>query len=437
MIESRLAWLDEHVDLEQLAAGRVPPPDLERMRELAAWLGDPQDAFPVVHITGTNGKTSTARMTAALLEATGLSVGLYTSPHLERVHERIAWNGSSITDAQLAEVLHAVELAEQQVGRRMTYFELLTAAAFRFFADLAVDVAVVEVGLGGTWDATNIVHGAVAVVTNVSIDHVAYLGSTTASIAAEKAGIIEAGASLVLGETDPELSAIFESRGPGTILRRNVDFGVTTSEVALGGRSIELFTPGGHHECFLPLHGAHQADNAALALAAAEQFAGGRGFAEALVSEGFERVRVPGRMEAMARRPLVLLDGAHNVAGIEVLNEALEEAFATGPRTLVVGLLAEKDPAEMLDALDVTSAEHLVVCRPPSPRARDPHDLLAAAVQLGLPRDRIDVAETPAAALERARALTPPEGQVVVTGSLYLVGSIRAAMAGATPPEPS
>ena len=424
-----LSWLDDHVNIELAGARKVAAPRLDRMQGLARLLGSPHSEYPVVHITGTNGKTSTARMAASLLAAHGLSVGLYTSPHLESVNERIVWNGEPIDGFDLAEILYAVSLAEDALGEQVTFFEIMTAAAFRFFADVSVDVAVVEVGLGGTWDATNIADGAVAVVTNVSIDHTEYLGETRESIALEKAGIVKSGATLVLGEEDLALREIFTSRGAANVLTRGSDFGVIENRTALSGRVVDLFTPTSEHpELFIPLHGSHQADNAAAALAASEAFVGGPIFDSQIVSDAFAGVRVAGRLEVMARRPLVLLDGAHNVAGARALSVALEEEFPAGSRTLVVGLLVEKDPAEMLEALDAPSAAQLVVCRPPSPRGRDPEEVAAAAVAAGVPPSRVRVVETPGDALAYAVSVTPEDGQVVVTGSLYVVGAARAAL---------
>lgn len=427
--EKALSWLDDHANMELAGARKVAAPRLDRMQGLARLLGSPHSEYPAVHLTGTNGKTSTARMVASLLAAQGLSVGMYTSPHLESVNERIAWNGEPIDDLQLAEILQAVSLAEDALGERATFFEVMTAAAFRFFSDVSVDVAVVEVGMGGTWDATNIADGVVAVVTNVSIDHTEYLGGTRESIALEKAGIIKPGATLVLGEEDLALREIFTSAGAATVLTRGADFGVIENKAALSGRVVDLFTPTSQHpELFIPLHGPHQAENAAAALAASEAFVGGPIFDPQVVADAFAEVRVAGRLEVVARRPLVLLDGAHNVAGARALSVALEEEFPAGSRTLVVGLLVEKDPAEMIEALQAVSAAQLVVCRPPSPRGRDPEEVAAAAVAAGMPPSRVGVVETPRDALAYAMSVTPEDGQIVVTGSLYVVGAARKAL---------
>jgi len=279
--------------------------------------------------------------------------------------------------------------------------------------------------MGGTWDATNVIDGQVAVVTNVSVDHVAYLGATPAEIASEKAGIVKEGSTLVLGETDVDLTPIFTSRGAARVLQRDADFGVRSNVTAFGGRMLELFTPDARYpDVFVPLHGAHQGDNAAVALAAAEAFVGAPIDAEA-VRGAFARVRSPGRLELVGRHPLVLLDGAHNVAGAEALRRALEEEFAPASRTLVVGLLREKDPREMLRALGLDDVEQLVCAPPPNGRALDPQLIAAAAIELGFPEDRIDVVDTVAQAISSALLTTSEEGEIIVTGSLYFVGAAR------------
>lgn len=426
-IGEALAWLDGHVNLETHGAPpgrRSTAPSLDRITALTDLLGSPQLEYPAIHITGTNGKTSVARITSDLLVASGLSVGTYTSPHLERVNERLAWNGEPISDASLAALLDLLAEIEPHTGERASYFELLTAAALRWYADEAVDVAVVEVGMAGTWDATNLVRGDVAVITNVSLDHVEFLGPDRRGIAQEKAGIVKEGSTLVLGETDPELADVFEATPRVRTVRRDVDFGVTENALAHGGRLVSLFTPGAtYDDVFLSLHGSHQADNAVVALTAAEEFLG-RALEEDLVAEVFGAARSPGRLESVAHQPLILLDGAHNVAGALALRRALAEEFPEAPLTLVVGLLREKDPAEMLDALGAANAVHVVTCRPPSPRALDPEVVADAARELGA--ESVTAVDDVSDALDLARELTPDDGQIVVTGSLYTVGLARA-----------
>jgi len=435
--DEALAWLDSHVNLETIGRPRgedrrATAPTLDRIQALMELLGSPQLSYPAIHLTGTNGKTSIVRMTSALLMGAGLSVGSYTSPNLERVNERMAWNDEPIDDAALAEVLGLVANVEDHLAGgsegRLSYFEILTGAALSWFADVAIEVAVVEVGLGGTWDATNVIDGKVAVITNVSIDHVEYLGPTREGIAKEKAGIIKPGATLVLGETDPDLASIFLDRGAAEVVTRDVDFGVSKSRLAHGGRLVDLYTPGGRYdEVLVPLHGAHQAQNAAAALAAAEAFLG-KPLARDVVDEAFGAVRSPGRLEVVGHAPLVLLDGAHNVVGASSLRVALAEEFVDAPRIFVVGLLREKEPHEMLEALGAATADHIVCCRPPSPRALDPELVAAAARDLGVEPERIEIVDLVAQAVARALAVAEPEDQVVVTGSLYTVGAARAVL---------
>ncbi|HMF82115.1 MAG TPA: Mur ligase family protein [Acidimicrobiia bacterium] len=427
------AWLDAHVNLESTglppgADRRATAPTLARIEALVALLGSPQESYPVIHLTGTNGKTSVARMTSALLEAEGLSVGTYTSPHLEDVSERIVWNGEPVADVTFADLLSRVADVEDHLPDRPSYFEILTAAALTWFSDVAVDVAVVEVGVGGTWDATNVVDGRVAVITNVSVDHVEYLGPTRELIAADKAGIIEPGSTLVLGETDPALAGYFLDRGAARVLKRAADFGVRGNRLAHAGRLVDLFTPDAAYDgVYLPLHGAYQADNAAAALAAADSFLE-RPLPENVVTDAFASVRSPGRLEVLGHQPLVLLDGAHNVAGAETLRAALTDEFPETPRTLIIGLLREKEPHEMLEALDAKHAARLLCCRPPSPRALDPGLVAAAGADLGVDPTRIETFDSVEAAVARARAVTDDDAQIVVTGSLYTVGAARHAL---------
>jgi dihydrofolate synthase/folylpolyglutamate synthase len=402
---------------------------LDRMRRVVALLGDPQHAYPVLHITGTNGKGSTARMITALLAARGLSVGTYTSPDLERVNERLAWNGEPIADDAFVEVLDVVRRLEPVLDEPPTRFEILTAAAFEWFANVAVDAAVIEVGLGGRWDATNVADGQVAVVTNVSLDHQEVIGPTRDDIAREKSGIVKPGSTLVLGETDPSLVAVFRATDADAIWQRDEDFGCVQNRLAHGGRLLELRTPGASYDdVLLPVHGAHQGDNAAIALAAVEAFVAGP-FAPDVVAEAFAAVQLPGRLEVVGRRPLTVLDGAHNPAGARALAGAIDEAFGgVAGRVLVVGLLAGRDPDEMLEALGAGRARLVVACPPPSPRALPPEHVAAAARRLGL---ATEVVPSVRDAVARARQAAEPDEMVLVTGSLYVVGTARAVLRGA------
>lgn len=325
-----LAWLDRHQNLERILADRrLQAPNPERMRRLAHLIGDPQSSQPVVHITGTNGKTSTARALSQLFISMGLKVGTFTSPHLEKINERIMVGLEPISDEDLAEVLTDLANLEPIMGDagRPTWFELLTAAAFRYFADRPVDVAVVEVGMGGRWDATNIADGAVSIVTNVALDHTELLGPTREHIAGEKAGIVKAGATLVLSETDPALYDIFLSERPETIWLAGRDFAVESNAVAVGGRLVDLRTPAERYEgVYLHLHGRYQADNFLDALVGAEAFFGGP-LDHEIVAEAAAIASSPGRLEVIAQRPVVVLDGAKNVAGARASAAAVSEEF--------------------------------------------------------------------------------------------------------------
>ena len=412
-LAAALGYLDRHVNFEK-AADRHATPTLDRMREVCALLGDPQTAYPAIHVTGTNGKGSTVRMISALLAAHGLSVGTYTSPHLERINERMAWDGTAIDDDSLIAALGGVQVVEQHLGAELTHFEVLTAAALRWFADVAVDVAVVEVGLGGRWDSTNVVDGDVAVVTNVGLDHAEVIGPTKREIAIEKSGIIKPASAAVVGVVDPELVPIFEAVPKRSLWWGEADFGCTRSVVAVGGRLLDLRTPSGiTNEVFLPLHGPHQGDNAAAALAATEAFFD-RPLAEDVVAAAFSSVTAPGRFEVVRRRPLVVLDGAHNPDGATALAATLDQDFAGRyPDILVVGFTAGRDPQEMLAILGASRARMVIACEPSHPRA--------------LPASSISDVTAPSVATAVARALehASDDDFILITGSLYVVGDAR------------
>jgi dihydrofolate synthase/folylpolyglutamate synthase len=427
-----LAWLDSHVDFESAMPTRRTLPSLDRMRKLATLLGEPQTAYPVIHITGTNGKGSTAAMATSLLSARGLRVGTYTSPNLSLVNERISRNDEPIDDEAFTDVLDSLARIELLMDEPPTRFELLTAAALTWFADEAVDVAVVEVGLGGTWDCTNVVHAAVAVVTNISYDHTEVLGPTLEDIARDKAGIFTSGCMAVVGETDPTLVALFRQAateaGAEEFWARGIDFACTSNRLAVGGRLVDLRTPAAAYgELLVPLHGSHQGDNAACALAAVEAFFGDA-LHEDVVEEGFAAVRVPGRLEVVGRHPLVLVDGAHNAAGMMVLARSISEEFATDGHVIaVVGMLNGRDPSAMLEALVSAGVRTVVACAPDSPRAIPAAEVAEAAYSL---RMEVAVAATPTEAVRLAVERSGPEDLVVACGSLYVVADVREAMLG-------
>jgi dihydrofolate synthase/folylpolyglutamate synthase len=424
--QQALSYLDSHINLEATNLGRRDVPTLDRIRALSHLMGDPHLAYPVIHVTGTNGKGSTTRIISSILGAMGLSTGSYTSPHLESVTERLAWNGRPVPEDEMAEVLSALADLEDLMDARAHWFDLLTAAAFRYFADQAVDVGVFEVGLGGTWDATNIVQSQVAVITNIDLDHVEVLGPTRADIARDKAGIAKPGSVLVVGETDPQLAPIFEQAGAAALWQRGRDFDVTSSTPAVGGRVFGLRTPGSsYQDLYLPLHGHHQVQNAACAVAAVEAFFGGP-IPEDVLAEGLAQSRSPGRLEVVGRRPLVLLDGAHNPAGAAAAATALDEEFSSArSRLLVVGLLSKKSPVEMLEAMGAPQARLLVATRAASPRALDPEELAAAARELGV---QAQVEPDVGRAVRRAIEQAAEDDLVLVTGTLYIVGSARASL---------
>jgi len=416
---------------------RATAPTLDRIEALCGLMGDPQRSCPVVHLTGTNGKGSTARIVSELLGACGLTVGTYTSPNLATVNERMARNGEPIGDEELAEVLGALRSLEPLLDDRPTRFELLTAAAFRWFADLAVDVAVVEVGLGGRWDATNVVQAEVSVVTNVSYDHVEVLGPTLADIAREKAGIVKPGCRLLVGETAPELVEIFaaaaERVGAAETWVRGAQFECVGNQVAVDGRLLDLRTPGARYrDVYLPLRGRHQGDNAALAVAAVEAFFG-TPLAPEVVEAGLGSVSVPGRLEPVAGPPLVLLDGAHNVAGAQALATALAEELPPGDGfVVVVGMLHGRDPSAMVQALVPAGIRTVVACPAPSPRSMPASAVADAARALGL---ATLVADSVPEAVTLAQGVAGNDGVVVVTGSLYVVAEARAVLGAGQRPQ--
>ena len=422
-----LAWLDSHANMEKDVSPRAASMRLERIERILALMGDPQRTAPAIHITGTNGKGSTARMVTRLLKEKGLTVGTYLSPHLERPHERILWDGEPVTDDQLATALGAVAALEPMFESTPTWFEVLTAAAFGFFNEVAVDVMVVEVGLGGRYDATNVVHGDVAVITNIALDHQAIIGPTRADIAMEKAGIIKPGAVVVIGEDDEDLVPIFDAAAAeveaAAVWKRGDDFACVENHIAVGGRLLSIRTPGAlYEEVFVPVHGAHQGDNAACAVAAVEAF-----FAapldETVVEGGLGGVELPGRLEVATRRPLVVIDGAHNAAGAAALGSSLDDDFdVQGRRIVVFGCLIGHTPGELLDHLGASVIDLLVATEPLSPRAVPAAEVAVAARALG-----IDTVVEPdvRSAIDAATALASEDDLVVVTGSLYLVGQAR------------
>lgn len=427
----------------------VIEPTLDRIRDLAGLLGDPQRAYPVIHITGTNGKTSTARMIESLLRARGLRTGLFTSPHLSSFRERIAIDGEPLSAERFADTYDDIAAYVAMVDGRhpvhLSFFEVLTAMAFAAFADAPVDVAVIEVGLGGTWDSTNIADGAVAVITPVAIDHTKYLGDTIEAIAGEKAGIIKPGAVAVLAQQQVAAAQVLMQRAAevsATVAREGLEFGVAGRELAVGGQLLALQgLRARYDDVLLPLFGAYQAGNAVCALAAVEAFGSGEQPLDAsLVREGFAQVRSPGRLEVVRRSPVVIVDAAHNPAGMAATVAGLTEAFAFREVIAVVAVSEDKDVPAILGELEPAVSE-LVVTRNSSHRGMDPAKLAELAGPVfGPERVRVtarldDAIETAVALADAAATDRPGDAGVLVTGSVVTAGDARVLLGAPGPAD--
>ncbi|MFD9504083.1 bifunctional folylpolyglutamate synthase/dihydrofolate synthase [Streptomyces sp. NPDC060035] len=431
--------------VEQELAGRWGETKLEpsvtRIAALMDVLGEPQRAYPSIHITGTNGKTSTARMIEALLNAFELRTGRYTSPHVQSITERISLDGTPIEAERFIETYEDikpyVEMIDAQQEYRLSFFEVLTGMAYAAFADAPVDVAVVEVGMGGTWDATNVIDASVAVVTPISLDHTDRLGSTPAEIAGEKAGVIKQGATVILAQQPVDAAQVMLKKAvevDATVAREGMEFGIVSREVAVGGQLLTLRGLGGEYEdVFLPLYGAHQAHNAVVALAAVEAFFGiGAEQARSLdieaVRKAFLAVLSPGRLEVVRSSPTVVLDAAHNPAGARAASEGISEAFSFSRLIGVVGASEGKDVRGLLEGFEPIFAE-VVVTQNSSPRAMDSDELAAVAVEV-FGNDRVQVEPRLDDALEAAITLAEEDAEyagagVLVTGSVITVGEAR------------
>ncbi len=425
----------------------VIDPTLDRIHDLMDALGSPQRSYPSVHVAGTNGKTSVSRMIDALLTRLQLRTGRTTSPHLQVVTERISIDNAPISAQRYVEtyadiapfVAMADERSAQRGGPALSKFEVLTAMSFAAFAEAPVDVAVVEVGLGGTWDSTNVVDGQVAVITPIAVDHTEFLGTDLAGIAAEKAGIIKAGSVAVLAQQAPEVGEVLLRRAvevDAAVAREGAEFTVLDRAVAVGGQLLTLQGLGGiYTEVFVPLHGAHQGRNAVLALAAVEAFFGAgpqRALDPDAVREAFASVSSPGRLERVRTAPTVFLDAAHNPHGAAALAAALSAEFDFRKLVGVVAVMGDKDAAGLLAELEPVFDE-VVITRCDSPRAMGVEELANYAVaRFG--DERVVVVEDLAGALETAIALAEEAGAegaqlsgsgVVVTGSVVTAGQAR------------
>ncbi len=413
-------------------------PDLSRIVDLLDVLGSPQRAYPSVHITGTNGKTSTSRMIDALLRACNLRTGRTTSPHLESVSERIALDGEPLSAEQFAraydDIAPYLPIVDARHPERLTYHEILTGMAFAAFADAPVDVGVIEVGMGGSWDATNVLEAVVSVITPISLDHTEWLGSTVEAIATEKAGIVHAGSTLIASRQPPGAAEVLARRVAevgARIAREGVEFAVLDRQVAVGGQVLTLQgLTAVYEDIFLPLYGAHQASNAAAALAAVEAFFGGeRPLDVDMVRAGFAEADSPGRLEVVRRDPTVLLDAAHNPAGAQALAAAVRDSFTFERLIGVVAVLSDKDVRGVLVALE-PALDHIIVTASSSPRALSV-DVLAALARNVFGPGRVTALPRLGDALQTAidEAAGGEGSGVLVTGSVVTVGEARRILA--------
>nr|WP_323369166.1 folylpolyglutamate synthase/dihydrofolate synthase family protein [Streptomyces alkaliterrae] len=432
-------------EVENELYGRWPEtridPSLDRIRALMDVLGEPQKAYPTIHITGTNGKTTTARIIEALLGAFELRTGRYSSPHVQSITERISVDGAPLPAERFIEtyrdVLPFVEIVDRQQGHRLSFFEAMTGMAYAAFADAPVEVGIVEVGMGGRWDATNVIDAQVGVVTPIDLDHTDRLGGTPAAIAEEKAGIIKPGATVVMAQQPVEAASVLLKRAvevDATVAREGMEFGVVRREIAVGGQLLTLRGLGGEYpDVFLPLHGEHMAHNAAVALAAVEAFFGigsehDRTLDQDTVRAAFASVTSPGRLELVRTSPSVLLDAAHNPAGARATAAAVSEAFGFSRLIGVIGPSGDKDVRGFLEAMEPLLAE-VVVTRNTTPRGMDVDALAALAVEV-FGEERVRVEPRLDDALEAAITLAEEEDEyagagVLVTGSVITVGEAR------------
>ncbi|HJR18579.1 MAG TPA: folylpolyglutamate synthase/dihydrofolate synthase family protein [Actinomycetota bacterium] len=414
---------------------RIPTrmvPDLDRMRALSELLAHPQRTYPSIHITGTNGKTTTAWVATELLRATGLSVGTFTSPHLHHVRERIAFDGEPISEEEFAQTYSYLEpfLAEVDAkGEIVTYFETLTMLAQVWFAERSVDAAVFEVGMGGEWDATNLIDGRVAVITEVALDH-PELGATPVEIAREKVGIIKQAAVCVTGERSDEVRAVIEERcnEMGAILRVDgTDFAFYGRDNAVGGQALDLSVAGTNYEqVFVPVYGEKMATDVLLGVAAVSAFLGDRELDQELVRGALAGLRSPGRIEVLRRRPLLIVDGAHNPAAALELANTVQDSFACNRLILVLGILGDKDVEGVVAEL-VPMADDVIATTAPSTRAAPAERIAKEAARLGVePR----IVSTVEGAVAQAIELAGDGDLILIAGSFTTAAEARAAVLG-------
>lgn len=413
-------------------------PSLDRIRMLLDILGDPQNTFPTVHITGTNGKTSTARMIDAVLTAFGVRVGRFTSPHLIDVRERMSIEGAPISrEAFIAawnDIAPYVEMVDTKSvangGVRLSFFEVFTALALAAFADHPVDAGVIEVGMGGTWDATNLVEAGVSVIMPIDLDHTKWLGSTIREIAEEKAGIIKPGQIVVIAEQPEEALEVLldRAREVDAIVRlEGRDFEVIDRQMGVGGQLVTVRTPSATYtDVFVPLFGEHQAHNAAAALVGVEAFMGGRALDAKIVENGMMTATSPGRLQVVRTSPTILVDAAHNPAGARVLADALDDSFAFAHVVGVYSAMGDKDIESVLAEIE-PHLDSIVITEMPGERAANIEQLREIAIDV-FGEDRVEVRDSLGEAVDRAATLaeatTDPADKcgVVVFGSVVLAG---------------
>jgi dihydrofolate synthase/folylpolyglutamate synthase len=414
-------------------------PTLERISALVDMLGSPQLTYPTIHIGGTNGKTTTSRMVDSLLFEMGLRTGRFTSPHLESYLERICINGQPIDAKEMIfsynDISPYLDLMDTKFDNPISFFEAITALAFAAFAEHPIDVGVIEVGMGGQWDATNVVDADVSVIMPIGLDHMEYLGNTIAEIATTKAGIIKEQGFVVLAQQEPEAAVELLRRAAevgADVAREGLEYSIDSRAIAVGGQLISITGLRGHYDdIFLPLHGKHQASNAAAALIAVEAFFGEQDLDIDAVRAGFANVTSPGRCEIIHRDPTIILDAAHNPHGAKAIAETIQSEFTFDDVTGIVALMADKDALGILQALEPIMNQ-IIVTTNSAARSMPVSDLEALATQV-FGADRVFAQPTLADAIEKAikdsvRPLSDESLAILITGSVVTVGEARTAV---------
>ena len=411
-------------------------PTLERIQALVDALGSPQLSYPTIHIGGTNGKTTTSRMIDSLLFSMGLRTGRFTSPHLETYRERIAINGEPIDPKELIftynDIAAYFDFIDSKFDNPVSFFEAVTALAFAAFAEHPIDIGIIEVGMGGEWDATNVIRADVSVITPIGLDHMEYLGNTLVEIASTKAGIIKEGGFAVLAQQEPEVAVELLRKAAevgADVAREGLEYSVLSRAVSIGGQLLTIQgLKGVYDEIFIPLHGKHQASNAAAALVAVEIFFGENELDIDAVREGFAQVRSPGRCEVIHRDPTIILDAAHNPHGSIALVETIESEFTFDEIIGVVGVMGDKDVRGILVNFEKFMYS-IIVTKNSSSRSMEVSDLANLAIEI-FGADRVFSAPTLESAIKKAikdlvRPLSDDTLGIVITGSVVTVGEAR------------